>query len=196
MPASPTTHPQTQPASRAEWRQWLADNHASAPGVWLVYCKKASGLPSLSYAEAVEEALCFGWIDSHPRKLDAERSQQLYTPRRPRSGWSKVNKARLVRLEAAGQLMPAGLAAIARAKANGAWESLDAAEAGLVPDDLAATLAADAVAARHFAAFAPSARKAILSWVLAAKQPATRARRVAETVRLAALGKRANLDQE
>ena len=189
------THPQAQPASRAEWRQWLAEHHASAPGVWLVYCKKASGLPSVTYAEAVEEALCFGWIDSHPRKLDAERSQQLYTPRRPKSGWSKVNKERLTRLEAAGQLMPAGLAAIARAKQNGSWESLDAAEAGLVPNDLAAALAADATAARHFAAFAPSARKAILMWVMSAKQPETRARRVAETVRMAALNKRANFDR-
>lgn len=192
----PDAHPQFQPASRAEWRQWLAAYHASAPGVWLVYCKKASGLPSLSYAEAVEEALCFGWIDSHPRKLDADRSQQLYTPRRPRSGWSRVNKERLLRLEAAGLLMPAGRAAIARAKQNGAWESLDAAEAGFVPDDLAEALAANIAAQTNFTAFAPSACKAILTWVLAAKQPATRARRVAETVRLAALGKRANFDRE
>lgn len=186
-------HPQFQPASRAEWRQWLAAHHASAPGVWLVYCKKASGLPSLSYAEAVEEALCFGWIDSHPRKLDADRTQLLFTPRKPRSGWSKVNKERLERLEAAGQLMPAGLAAIARARQNGAWESLAAAEAGRIPDDLAAALAADETAARHFAAFSPSARKQILTWVLGAKQPESRARRVAETVRMAALDKRANI---
>ena len=191
----PDAHPQFQPASRAAWRQWLAAHHASAPGAWLVYCKKASGLPSLTYAEAVEEALCFGWIDSHPRKLDAARSQQLYTPRRPRSGWSRVNKERLLRLAAAGQLLPAGLAAIARARANGSWDSLDAAEAGLVPDDLAAALEADDAAAGHFAAFSPSARKMILTWVLGAKQPATRARRVAETVRLAALGKRANFDR-
>lgn len=189
------THPQAQPASRAEWRQWLAAHHASSPGVWLVYFKKASGQPSVTYPEAVEEALCFGWIDSHPRKLDAERSQLLFTPRKPRSGWSKVNKERLLRLEAAGLLEPAGLSAIARAQQNGAWESLDAAEAGTVPDDLATALAADAAAARHFAAFPPSARKVILTWVLGAKQPATRARRVAETVRLAALGKRANFDK-
>ncbi|MDO7850610.1 YdeI/OmpD-associated family protein [Hymenobacter convexus] len=193
---SPDAHPQFQPASRAEWRQWLAAHHASAPGVWLVYGKKGSGLPSLSYAEAVEEALCFGWIDSHPRKLDAARSQQLYTPRRPRSGWSKVNKERLARLEAAGQLMPAGRAAIARAKQNGAWESLDAAEAGEVPEDLAAALATNEAAQASFAAFSPSARKQILTWVLSAKQPETRARRVAETVRMAALGKRANFDRE
>jgi uncharacterized protein YdeI (YjbR/CyaY-like superfamily) len=190
------TYAQAQPASRAEWRQWLLDYHASFLGVWLVYFKKASGQPSVTYAEAVEEALCFGWIDSHPRKLDAERSQLLFTPRKPKSGWSKVNKERLVRLEAAGQLMPAGLAAIARAKQNGAWESLDAAEAGSVPDDLAAALAADAVAQTNFSAFSPSARKQILTWVLGAKQAETRARRVAETVHLAALNKRANFDRE
>jgi len=187
---------QAQPTSRAEWRQWLATHHASAPGVWLVYCKKASGQPSVTYPEAVEEALCFGWIDSHPRKLDADRTQLLFTPRKPRSGWSKVNKERLTRLEAAGQLMPAGLAAIARAKQNGAWESLDAAEAGHIPADLAAALAANDVAQANFTAFSPSARKQILTWVLGAKQPETRARRVAETVRLAALGKRANYDRE
>lgn len=187
---------QAQPSSRAEWRQWLATHHASAPGVWLVYFKKASGQPSVTYPEAVEEALCFGWIDSHPRKLDADRSQLLFTPRKPKSGWSKVNKERLERLEAAGQLRPAGLAAIARARQNGAWESLDAAEAGLVPGDLAAALAADEAATRSFAAFSPSARKGVLTWVLGARQPETRARRVAETVRMAALGKRANFDRE
>ena len=191
----PDTYAQTQPASRAEWRQWLAEHHASAPGVWLVYGKKASGQPSVRYAEAVEEALCFGWIDSLPRKLDADRSQLLFTPRQPQSGWSRVNKERLVRLEAAGLLLPAGLAAIARAKANGAWESLDAAEAGRVPEDLATALAANEVAGANFAAFSLSARKMILTWVLGAKLPTTRAGRVAEVVRMAALNKRANFDR-
>ncbi len=192
----PDAYAQVQPASRAEWRQWLADCHASQPGAWLVYFKKASGQPSVTYAEAVEEALCFGWIDSHPRKLDTERSQLLFTPRKPRSGWSKVNKERLRRLDAAGQLMPAGRAAIARAQQNGAWESLDAAEAGIVPADLAAALAANGAAARHFAAFSASACKMLLLWVLGARQPTTRARRVAEAVRMAALNKRANYDRE
>lgn len=191
----PDTHAQTQPASRAEWRQWLAGHHANAPGVWLVYAKKASGQPSVRYAEAVEEALCFGWIDSHPRKLDAGRSQLLFTPRQPTSGWSKVNKERLVRLEAAGLLLPAGRAAMARAKANGAWESLDAAEAGQVPEDLAAALAVNTAARASFAAFSPSARKMLLSWVLGAKRPETRAGRVAEVVRMAALNKRADFDR-
>ena len=192
----PDTYAQFQPASRAAWRQWLAEHHASAPGVWLVYCKKATGQPSVSYAEAVEEALCFGWIDSLPRRLDAARTQLLFTPRQPTSGWSKVNKERLVRLEAANRLLPAGRAAIAAARQNGAWESLDAAEAGALPGDLAEALAADAPAQRNYAAFSLSARKMILTWVLGARRPETRARRVAETVRLAAKNKRANFDRE
>jgi uncharacterized protein YdeI (YjbR/CyaY-like superfamily) len=187
---------QAHPLSRAAWREWLAANHASSPGVWFTYYKKASGQPRVSYAEAVEEALCFGWIDSLPRKLDADRSALLFTPRKPRSGWSKLNKTRLVQLEQAGLLMPAGLAAIARAQANGAWESLDAAEAGTVPAELATALAAHPAADAHFKAFSPSARKMILTWFMAARRPATRAARLAEIVRLAALGKRAMLDRE
>ncbi|SHJ42913.1 Uncharacterized conserved protein YdeI, YjbR/CyaY-like superfamily, DUF1801 family [Hymenobacter daecheongensis DSM 21074] len=194
--ARPDTYADTHPATRAEWRQWLAAHHAHSPGVWFTYFKKETGRPRVGYDEAVEEALCFGWIDSLPRKLDAERTQLLFTPRKPKSGWSKVNKERLVRLEAAGLLEPAGRAAIERARQNGSWESLDAAEAGQVPADLAQALAADATAAGHFAAFSLSARKMILTWVLAAKRPETRARRVAETVRLAARNKRANFDKE
>ncbi|PJJ53269.1 YdeI/OmpD-associated family protein [Hymenobacter chitinivorans] len=194
--ARPDTYAQFHPATRAEWRQWLADHHASSPGVWLVYFKKESGQARVSYAESVEEALCFGWIDSLPRRLDADRSALLFTPRKPKSGWSKVNKERLERLEQAGQLQPAGLLAIARARQNGAWESLDAAEAGLVPEDLAAALATEPTAERHFQAFSPSARKMLLNWVLAAKRPETRAQRVAEVVRMAALNKRANFDRE
>lgn len=192
----PDSYPQIHLATRAEWRQWLADHHASQPGVWLVYFKQETGRPRVRYDEAVEEALCVGWIDSWPRRLDAERAQLLFTPRQPKSGWSKLNKERVARLELAGLLRPAGRAAIAKAQQNGAWERLDAAEAGTVPADLAAALAADVVAERHFAAFSVSARKMILTWVLAAKRPDTRARRVAETVRLAALNKRANFDRE
>ena len=194
--ARPDTLAQFHPATRPEWRQWLLENHESSPGVWLVYYKKETGQPRVSYDDSVEEALCFGWIDSLPRRLDAERTALMFTPRKPKSGWSKVNKERLVGLEQAGLLEPAGLAAIARARQNGAWESLDAAEAGAVPADLAAALAAEPRAEQHFTAFSLSSRKMILTWVLAAKRPETRARRVAETVRLAALNKRANVDRE
>ncbi|TGE27437.1 YdeI/OmpD-associated family protein [Hymenobacter metallicola] len=194
--ARPDHYADFHPLTRADWRQWLAQHHAASPGVWLVYFKKSSGQPRVSYAEAVEEALCFGWIDSLPRKLDAERTALLFTPRQPRSGWSKVNKERLEQLTAAGLMTPAGLAAVERARQNGAWESLDAAEAGLVPPDLTAALAENEAAARQFAAFSPSARKQLLTWVLGAKRPETRAARVAEVVRRAAVGKRANFDRD
>lgn len=194
--AVPDSFAQAHPLTRAAWREWLTQHHASSPGVWLIYFKKASGQPRVGYDEAVEEALCFGWIDSLPRKLDADRTMLLFTPRKPRSGWSKVNKARLLHLEQAGLLMPAGRAAIARAQANGAWESLDAAEAGQVPADLAAALQQNPAAAASFARFSPSSRKMILTWLLGAKRSETRAKRLSETVRLAALGLRANVDRE
>ena len=148
--------------SRGEWRSWLEEHHAESPGIWLVAFKKASGGPHVSYDELVEEALCFGWVDSLPRKLDDERSQLLMTPRRPRSGWSRSNKLRVERLSAAGLMAPAGLAAIETAKANGAWEALDAVENLSEPDDLRAALDADAAARRHWDAFPPSARRGIL----------------------------------
>lgn len=156
--AAPDALPQFQPAGHAAWRQWLAENHGPAPGGWLVSYKKAAGRPRLTYDEAVEETLCFGWIDSLPRKLDAERTTLLFTPRKPKSGWSKVNKECLARLEAAGLLTPAGIAVIEKARQNGVWQSLDAAEAGLMPADLTAALATDETAARHFAAFSLSSR--------------------------------------
>ncbi|MCU0354784.1 MAG: YdeI/OmpD-associated family protein, partial [Cytophagales bacterium] len=154
------------PASRAEWRQWLAENHAAETGVWLVYYKKGTGRPSVTYDEAVEEALCFGWIDSVPNKMDDERYKQLFSPRKPRSGWSRVNKERLERLTAAGLMASAGLAAIETAKQNGSWTKLDAVENLEMPDDLqTAFAAADAVALEHFTAFARSTKRGILEWL-------------------------------
>lgn len=169
-------------ASRAEWRQWLLENHATAQGVWLLYHKKGSGQPSISWAEAVEEALCFGWIDSKAVSLDAQRYKQVFTPRKPRSVWSKINKASLERLEAAGLMMPAGLRAVEVARQNGSWSAIDSSENLEVPADLAAALAADAEAARNFAALSPSRRKMALYQLLAAKRPETRARRIADIV--------------
>ena len=109
------------PESRAEWRRWLAANHASSPGVWLVSWKRATGKPAVGYDASVEEALCFGWIDSLAKTVDDERSRQLFTPRRPRSNWSRSNVERVERLLAAGLLEPAGGAAVEDAKARGAW---------------------------------------------------------------------------
>jgi len=180
------------PRTRADWRRWLARNQGRSSGVWLVYWKKASGRKRVAYSDAVEEALCFGWVDSLPRALDRNRSMLLFTPRNARSSWSKANRDRVRRLVAAGRMAPAGLAAVKAAKASGAWESLEAVESFRPPGDLAEALRASPAALEHFRAFPPSSKKIILSWILGAKRPETRRRRIMETVRLAARGLRAN----
>ncbi|WP_420597435.1 YdeI/OmpD-associated family protein [Deinococcus sp.] len=180
-----------EPPSRAEWRSWLEAHHARNGGVWLVLHKKASPTPNLTYAEAVQEALCFGWIDSKPRKLDELRSLLYFAPRKTKSGWSALNKARIERLEAAGQMHPAGLALIEAAKADGSWALLDGVDALDVPPDLQTALeAADAL--DNWNAFPPSARRGILEWIVQAKTAPTRARRIQETAQKAAQNERAN----
>jgi len=180
------------PIARAEWRAWLAENHTRTTGVWLVIYKKATGRPRVDYDEAVEEALCFGWIDSKGNKLDDERSLLWFAPRKAKTGWSKPNKERIERMLATGQMMPAGLAKIEAAKQDGSWSALDAVEALEIPADLEIALAANPIAAQHFAAFPRSAKRGILEWISNAKTAETRAKRVAETARLAADNIRAN----
>ena len=182
----------TYPPSRAAWRAWLEAHHTRDEGVWLVRNKAASGLPALSTDDIVEEAIAFGWIDSVPKKLDAERSLLWVSPRRPGSRWSRLSKERAARMEAAGLLADAGRVAIDRARADGTWTALDDVENLVVPDDLAEALGARPPARAEWDAFPPSVRRGILEWVLDAKREATRRRRVAETARLAAAGKRAN----
>lgn len=177
---------------RAEWRAWLTENHRTATGVWLVFYKKSSGKPHLSYEEAVEEALCFGWIDSKPGKLDDERSMQYYSPRKPKSNWSKINKERVERLTAAGLMTESGLKMVELAKQTGTWAALDEVEELIVPPDLQAELEAQPTAAMHFGAFPRSVKRGILEWIMNAKTPETRQKRIAETVRLAAENIRAN----
>jgi uncharacterized protein YdeI (YjbR/CyaY-like superfamily) len=179
-------------SSRAEWRAWLEANHDRSGSLWLVTYKKASGRPTLSNDDIVEEALCFGWIDSLPRKLDSERTMLLLSPRKPGSLWSALNKRRAERMIAAGLMRPAGLALIEAAQADGSWTALDAVEALAIPDDLAAALDARPPARTHFEAFPRSAKRGILEWILQAKRPETRARRVEETARLAERNERAN----
>ena len=182
----PNDLPRVTPRSRAEWRAWLEEHHREAPGVWVVYFKKGAAESGIGYDAAVEEALCFGWIDGKVRTLDAERYRQRYTPRRPGSGWSRLNKQRIERLLEAGRMTDAGLARIEAAKQDGSWMALDYAESLQVPDDLRAALDADAGAARFYESLPPSRRKAILYWVTSAKRPETRARRIAETAAAAA----------
>lgn len=147
------------------------------------------------YSEAVDEALCFGWIDSAPRKRD-ERSYYLYfSPRKPRSKWSGVNKAKVENLLKAGKMADAGLRMVQLAKETGTWEALAEVDALTEPEDLAGALNANPESRKNWNAFAPSARRGILEWIHDAKQPATRQKRIAETARLAALNLRANFPE-
>ena len=182
-----------QPRTLGEWRRWLARHHDRGEGVWLVMFKKASGKASFDYDAAVEEALCFGWIDSRTRALDADRSMLWMAPRKAKSGWSKSNKERIKRLVAAKRIAPPGLAKIAAAKKDGSWTLLDQVEAGVVPPDLAAALAAQKKARELFDGFTPSTRRPILAWIDSAKRPETRAKRIAETAKLAAINIPVNL---
>ncbi|MEI8019257.1 MAG: YdeI/OmpD-associated family protein [Schlesneria sp.] len=177
---------------RSEWRAWLESNHASSPGIWLIYYKKESGQPRVSYAEAVEEALCFGWVDSRPNKLDEERYMQLFSPRKPKSPWSRLNKQRIVKLIENGLMMPAGLAKVEAAQKDGSWEKWDAVEELTIPADLKKGLAANPLAKKHFMAFSNSSKKNILWWIESAKRPETRLKRVTETVSLAEQNIKAN----
>lgn len=176
---------------RETWRSWLEANHAAARGAWLVTWRRGHG-PVLDYEHAVEEALCFGWVDSTAGRIDEARSKLYFAPRKAGSGWAATNKARVERLLAEGRMAPAGIASVERAKADGSWSALDDIEQGIIPDDLAAALAERPPATKHFEAFPKSVRRAILVWIAAAKRPETRAARVLETATLAARNERAN----
>lgn len=171
-------------SDRASWRAWLSEHHARFAGVWLIFNKKQSGRARLAYADAVEEALCFGWIDAKLNKLDEHRYMQWFCPRKPKSTWSKLNKSRVERLIASHLMMPAGLAAIEIAKRNGAWTSIDSAEAFEVPEALSKVLSRNKPARGHFETLAPSMRKAMLSHINSAKTEPTRDRRIAQVVGL------------
>ena len=180
------------PKSRAEWRKWLDDNHTRTEGIWLVSYKKATGKPRFDFNEAVEEALCFGWIDSKGGKVDDERSMVWFTQRKQKTGWSKVNKDRIEKLIIAGLMSAPGLAKVEAAKKDGSWNALDAVEALEIPPDLEKAFSKNATAFQYFEAFPRSAKRAILVWISSAKKPETRAQRIAETVTKAAQNIRAN----
>jgi uncharacterized protein YdeI (YjbR/CyaY-like superfamily) len=190
--AAPDGKPVVGPFDRAGWRAWLIANHATSTGVYLASWRKSTGRTSVPYEEAVEEALCVGWVDAIQRRLDDHRTIQWYVPRRRRSGWARTNKARVERLTAAGLMLPAGLAAVEEAKRLGTWTMLDDIEALVVPDDLAAALDARPPARANWDAFSPSSRKLILAWIGGAKRPETRTQRVEETAALAARNEKAN----
>jgi uncharacterized protein YdeI (YjbR/CyaY-like superfamily) len=181
-----------EPTSRAEWRAWLQKNHTQPESIWLVLAKKGSGLPLLSVDEVVEEALCFGWIDSVPNKLDDKRYKILISPRKPKSNWSKVNKLRAARMIKAGLMMAPGMQMITLAKKTGTWNALNAIDKLFIPTDLKAALAAYPKSMAYFEAFPPSTKRGILEWIQNAKTEATRTKRIKETAELASKNIRAN----
>lgn len=180
------------PTSRQSWRRWLMAHHERNEGIWVIGYKKATGKPRMEYNEAVEEALCFGWIDSKPNKLDEERSMLWFPPRKPGTGWSKPNKDRIERATAAGVMTAAGLAKVKQAKKDGSWFALDAVEALQIPPGLAAALASRPLAGENFEAFPRSVKRGILEWISNAKTTGTREKRIVETATLAAENRRAN----
>jgi uncharacterized protein YdeI (YjbR/CyaY-like superfamily) len=173
--------PLLEVTTRAEWRAWLARHHDREREIWLVFWKKHTGKPSLPYAEAVDEALCFGWIDSLVRRLDDERYAQKFTPRKDKSSWTDLNRRRFARLVEEGRMTPAGLAkGPPPATAAGPRPPRDPAAA--VPGDVEAALRAQGDAWVNFTRLAPSYRRLYVGWIEAAKRPETRARRLAEAV--------------
>ena len=169
--------------SQRAFEKWLAKEHKNSDGIWLKIAKKGSGIPTVSYQEALEVALCFGWIDGQMKRYDDDYYVQRFTPRRARSKWSKINVGKVQDLIAAGKMKPAGLAEVGRAKENGRWDAAyDSLTTATVPDDLAAALHKNPKAAATFETLTSSQRYSILYQVQDAKRPETRARRITKFV--------------
>ncbi|MGV3589610.1 MAG: YdeI/OmpD-associated family protein [Adhaeribacter sp.] len=174
------------PANQQEWRSWLEENHRSKQAVWLIYYKKKSGNFTISWSEAVDEALCFGWIDSKAKPLDAERFMQFFSKRKPNSVWSKINKEKIKRLIDEGLITPAGYESIRIAKKNGSWTILDEVEELIIPPDLEKAFQIYAGAKDYFLSLSKSVRKSMLQWLVLAKRPETRQKRIDEIAAMAA----------
>ena len=198
-PPTASDHPVTwrfdfpiyHPADLAAWRAWLTAHSSSGRGVWVAAWKAASGREGVPYADLVEEAICFGWIDSTVNPLDDDRRLQLMTPRKPRSGWTRLNRRRAAAMEDLGRMTDPGRRAIEVAKANGWWTIYDPVEDLIEPDELVVALDADPRARASWDAFPPSARKQMLWSVVSAQRPETRTKRIARSVSEAAAGRRA-----
>jgi uncharacterized protein YdeI (YjbR/CyaY-like superfamily) len=183
-------YPRVQPKSRNAWRAWLEKYHATSSGVWLVFAKKHSKLATVSYNDAVEEALCFGWIDGLMNPVDDTFYMQSFTPRKATSVWAASNKARVEKLIAAGLMTEAGLKTIELAKQTGTWGALDAVDAMTMPDDFLRALKKTAGAKKGFDAYTPGVKKQCLYYLNEAKRPETRAKRIALIVEAAAAGRK------
>ncbi len=187
MPSSSTEPPIKEFRTQAAWAKWLAAHHGDQAGVWLKFAKKGTGVTTVNYAEALEVALCYGWIDATVNRLDATYYLQRFVPRRSRSKWSKINREAATRLIEADLMKPPGLAEVERAKADGRWDAAyDSPSTATVPDDLERALARNKKAREFFATLSASQRYAILFRIHDAKRPETRARRIAQFVEMLA----------
>ena len=169
---------------RKAWRKWLEKNHAKSQGIWLVYYKKDSGKSRVPYADAVEEALCFGWIDTTQRPRDEHSSQQLFMPRKEKSNWSKLNKERVAKMETEGLMTDAGREKIEIAKKNGSWNKLDAVENIELPPELEKAFIRNKTAKKNFDAMSKTAQKEFLYWLHNTKKEELRKQRVADIIKL------------
>jgi uncharacterized protein YdeI (YjbR/CyaY-like superfamily) len=183
-----------RPKTRSQWRKWLEKNHAKSPGVWLTYYKKSTGKAKLVYNDAVEEALCFGWIDSTLRPLDDECFMQRFTPRKPRSGWSGLNKKRIEKMIAEGLMTKAGLEKIEAAKKDGSWKSLDHIDAIQLPEDFEKALSKNKKAKANFESFPQFSKKQFLYHINLAKTVTTRKKRILLCVKMAAVNKKPSVE--
>ncbi len=168
------------PKNQTDWRTWLKKNHQTKQSVWLVYFKSSTKIPSISWSDAVDEALCFGWIDSTKKTIDEERYMQYFTRRKPGSSWSKVNKEKVAKLIQNDRMMKAGFDSIKLAKQNGSWTVSDEVESLVVPKDLEDELAKNKVSKDFFNSLNKSSKKILLHWVVSAKRPETRQKRILE----------------
>lgn len=168
------------PQNPLQWREWLEKNHLEKDAVWVIFYKKESGQPTLSWSESVDEALCFGWIDSLKKKLDDERSVQFFSKRKPKSTWSKINKEKIERLNDAGLMKPAGMECVRVAKENGSWTLLDEVDALVIPPDLEEVFGVYEGSKEYFSGLSNSDKKLLLQWIVLAKTETTRKQRILE----------------
>ena len=173
------------PKNSAEWREWLVENHCAKDSIWLMFYKKGTTNPSISWSEAVDEALCFGWIDSKKKPIDDLRYMQFFSKRKTNSTWSKINKEKIEVLIKKDLMYPAGMACIEAAKQNGSWKILDTVEALIIPEDLKIEFTRHPDSEDYFLSLSKSVRKTLLQWIVLAKREETRQKRVNEIAELA-----------
>lgn len=178
-------HNMYYPVNRAEWRKWLTNNHKSADEIWVIYYKKHTNKPRIPYDDAVEEALCFGWIDSTVKRIDDEKYCQRFTPRNEKSEWSKLNKKRVSKLIKSGLMTEYGLIKINAAKKNGMWNKTRITDKDLImPDEFKIALEKDKSAKDFFYNLTPSHKKRFIAWIVSAKMADTKNRRIQKSIEL------------